>query len=92
MGQMRKPPTATSGPKMSDAEIYKQVTDYSHGVTPKPTGQSRSRQVLSGAMREVFTNTPRTVDTSASAGAQRKQKIAIAYSKARAAGARLPKK
>jgi len=34
------------------------------------------------AFHEVFTDTPRTVDTSKSAAGQRKQKIAIALSKA----------
>ncbi len=34
------------------------------------------------AFHEVFTNTPSTVDTSKSAAGQRKQKIAIALSKA----------
>ena len=42
------------------------------------------------AFHEVFHNKPRTVDTTKSAGSQRKQMIAIALSKARAAGARIP--
>ena len=44
------------------------------------------------AFKEVFTNKPKTVDTSKSAAGQRKQMIAISLSKARAAGADIPKK
>lgn len=55
----------------------------------KPTKKTR---LVGAAMREVFSNTPSTVDKSKSAAGQRKQKIAIALSKARAAGARIPKK
>jgi hypothetical protein len=89
MGQLFKTKGAVSGPKMTDEEIYRAVTTYSKGAAPK---QTKSKGLLSAAMREVFSDTPRTVKTSAPAAAQRKQKIAIAYSKARAAGARIPKK
>jgi hypothetical protein len=46
---------------------------------------------VSNAFHEVFHNKPSTVDTSKSASGQRKQMIAIALSKARASGARIPK-
>jgi hypothetical protein len=46
---------------------------------------------VANAFHEVFHNKPSTVDTSKSAPGQRKQMIAIALSKARAAGARIPK-
>lgn len=45
----------------------------------KNVGKSRRRRVF----REVFKNTPSTVDTSKSAAGQRKQKTAIALSKLR---------
>ena len=88
MAQLRKPPTATSGPKMTDAEVYKQVTDYSHGYKPK---QTKTARVVESSFHEVFSNKPRTVDTTKSAAGQRKQMVAIALSKARAGGARIPK-
>jgi Family of unknown function (DUF6496) len=94
MGQMRKPPTATSGPKMTDEEIHRQVTDYSSGYKPKPTGQSKSQKVVASAFHEVFHNTPAAVTkTAAKSGPvqAQKQRVAIALSKARAAGARIPK-
>ena len=40
MAQMFKEKGATSGPKMTDEEVYKQVTDYNAGAyKPKPTAQ-----------------------------------------------------
>jgi hypothetical protein len=47
-------------------------------------------QKTANAFHEVFTNKPKTVDTSKSATGQRKQMIAIALSKARAAGTKVP--
>lgn len=47
---------------------------------------------VSAAMREVFHDKPSTVDTDKSPEGQRKQMVAIALSKARAAGAKIPKK
>jgi hypothetical protein len=88
MAQLRKTPTAASGPKMTDEELYKQITDYSHGAKPK---QTKSQSIVSSAFHEVMHNKPRTVDTSKSAAGQHKQMVAIALSKARAAGARIPK-
>ena len=84
MGQMRKTITADSGPKMTDAEIYRQVTNYSGGDKK----QSKSQSLKQAAFHEVFHNKPRTVDTSKSPSGQHKQMVAIALSKARAAGAR----
>ena len=49
-----------------------------------------ANQKIESAFHEVFTNKPRTVDTSKSASGQHKQMVAIALSKARAAGARIP--
>jgi hypothetical protein len=46
---------------------------------------------VAAAFHEVFHNKPSTVDTSKSAKGQRKQMIAIALSKARQAGAKIPK-
>jgi hypothetical protein len=46
---------------------------------------------ISAAFHEVFHNKPKTVDTSKSAEGQRKQMVAISLSKARAAGAKIPK-
>jgi hypothetical protein len=81
---------------MSDKQIYDVITDYSHGVVPKPTaqpaGKTKTQTVIGRAFHEVFSNKPSTVKTSMSAPRQRKQMIAIALSKARAAGARIPKK
>ena len=72
-----------------ESHINKAVTQYSSGYKPNP---SKGKSALQSALREVFTNKPSTVKTSASPQAQRKQMIAIAYSKARASGARLPKR
>lgn len=94
MGQIRKPPTATSGPKMTDAEVYKQVTDYSSGYKPKPTGQSKSQKIVASAFHEVAHNTPKAVTTTMAKSGPvqaQKQRVAIALSKARAAGARIPR-
>ena len=87
MGQMHKPPTSTSGPKMTDAEIYKQVTDYSKGAKPKKT-------LVTSAFHEVYHNTPKVVtSTAAKFGQARadKQRVAIALDKARQHGARIPR-
>lgn len=54
--------------------------------------KSSSKKKIASAFHEVFTNEPSTVDKSKSPEGQRKQKIAIALSKARAAGAKVPKK
>jgi hypothetical protein len=54
-------------------------------------GKSKSDKIVSKNMREVFTDVPSTVKTSASPGAQRKQQIAIALSKSREEGADIPK-
>lgn len=53
--------------------------------------KSSSKKKVAAAFHEVFHNKPSTVDTSKSAKGQRKQMIAIALSKARAAGAKIPK-
>jgi uncharacterized protein DUF6496 len=50
----------------------------------------KSKKVAT-AFHEVFHNKPSTVDTSKSPEGQRKQMIAIALSKARAQGAKIPK-
>jgi hypothetical protein len=56
-------------------------------------GKSKSQKKLDAAMSEVMHNTPSTV-MRADVSPERKQKmkVAIAYSKARQAGARLPRK
>lgn len=51
----------------------------------------RNSAKVSAAFHEVFHDKPKTVDTSKSAEGQRKQMVAIALSKARAAGAHIPK-
>ena len=51
-----------------------------------------TKQIVDDEMSEVFRNTPSTVDTSKSTLEQRKQQIAIGLSKARARGARVPRK
>lgn len=56
------------------------------------TKRSGSDPKIENAFHEVFHNKPSTVDRSKSAGGQRKQMVAIALSKARAAGAKVPKK
>lgn len=55
--------------------------------------QSKSQALVSSAMREVHTNEPSTV-TRANVKGEQKEKMlkAIALSKARKAGARIPKK
>jgi len=50
-----------------------------------------SKDKVGAAFHEVFNDKPRTVDTSKSAAGQKKQMVAIALSKARAAGANIPK-
>jgi hypothetical protein len=57
--------------------------------------KSKTRQLVSEAFREVTGNVPARVKQTKrtkGAGAARKQQIAIALSKARKAGARIPKK
>ena len=55
--------------------------------------KSPSKTKLEAAMREVFTNEPSTVTRAkVSPERKRKMKVAIAYSKARAQGAKLSKK
>ena len=51
----------------------------------------RNNSKVDAAFHEVFHDKPKTVDTSKSPEGQRKQMIAIALSKARAAGAHIPK-
>jgi hypothetical protein len=53
--------------------------------------EHRNSAKVAAAFHEVFHDTPKTVDKSKSAEGQRKQKVAIALSKARAAGAHIPK-
>ncbi len=54
---------------------------------------SRSRTVLRSMLREVHENVPSTVTRTGKKGkARRAMLTAIAFSKARAAGARLPKR
>jgi hypothetical protein len=51
-----------------------------------------SKDKVSSAMREVFTNVPKNVIKTGKTGkAKRKMMIAIGLSKARAAGAKVPK-
>ena len=52
---------------------------------------AKKSKKVEAAFHEVFTDKPSTVDTSKSPKGQRKQMIAIALSKARAAGAKIPK-
>ena len=55
--------------------------------------KSASKTKLETAMREVFTDEPSTVTrANVSPERKRKMKVAIAYSKARAQGAKLSKK
>lgn len=58
-----------------------------------PKAHSKSQALVSSAMREVHTNEPSTV-TRANVSGEQKEKMlqAIALSKARKAGARIPKK
>jgi len=51
-----------------------------------------SKAKVGAAFHEVFHDKPSTVDTSKSEKGQRQQMVAIALSKARAAGANIPKK
>jgi hypothetical protein len=53
--------------------------------------KSKSKAAVSKAMREVFNNPPSTAEAKGKA-ARRKQLVAIGLSKARRAGARVPKK
>jgi hypothetical protein len=53
--------------------------------------EHRNDGKISSAFHEVFHNKPKTVDRSKSKEGQRKQMVAIALSKARAAGAHIPK-
>ena len=54
--------------------------------------QSKSKQIIAESMREVFDNPPSTVKPGQSAEATRKQKVAIGLSKAKAKGAKVPRK
>ena len=64
-------------------------------VKPKPKAsksKSKSKALVSNAMHEVFTNEPSTVTRANVSGEKkRKMKVAIALSKARAKGAKIPK-
>ena len=72
---------------------YAEVTNYSSGYKPKPTGQTKSQRIIKNMFSEVYNNPPRTLKTSNPPAQQRAQMVAIALSKARAAGARgIPKK
>lgn len=51
-----------------------------------------TRQIVDDEMSEVFRDKPSTVDPSKSTLEQRKQMIAIGLEKARARGARVPRK
>lgn len=51
-----------------------------------------SKQIVKEAMDEVFTSPPSTVKPGQSAEATRKQKVAIALSKSRDKGAKVPRK
>jgi hypothetical protein len=53
--------------------------------------KSKSDKVVARQMREVFDDPPSTVKPGQSAEATRKQKVAIALSKSREAGADIPK-
>ena len=54
--------------------------------------QSKSKTLVSNAMHEVFTNEPSTVTRANVSGEKkRKMKVAVALSKARAKGAKIPK-
>jgi len=53
--------------------------------------KSKTDKIVSKHMREVFDDPPSTVKTGQSAEATRKQKVAIGLSKAREAGADIPK-
>jgi Family of unknown function (DUF6496) len=53
--------------------------------------KSKTDKIVSKTMREVFDNPPSTVKPGQSAEATRKQKVAIGLSKAREAGADIPK-
>jgi hypothetical protein len=50
-----------------------------------------SKQIVKESMREVFDNPPSTLKPGTSAAATRKQQVAIGLSKAREAGADIPK-
>lgn len=54
--------------------------------------QSRSKTILKSMLREVHENIPSTVPASVTGKRRTAMLTAIAFSKARAAGARLPKK
>ncbi len=54
--------------------------------------QSRSKTILQSMLREVHENVPSTVPASLKGKRRTAMLTAIAFSKARAAGARLPKK
>lgn len=54
--------------------------------------KSPSKKIIEDSMREVFEHPPSTVKPGQSAEATRKQKVAIGLSKARAKGAKVPRK
>ena len=56
-----------------------------------PTHQSKSKAKVAAAMREVHTNMPSTMKPGQSPKKKEAQLRAIAFSKARKAGARVPK-
>src|SRR5262245_11214527 len=53
---------------------------------------SKSKQIIAQNMREVFSNPPSTLGTDQTKEERRKQMVAIGLSKARATGARVPRK
>ena len=61
--------------------------------SPARLGKQKSRRLVEAAMREVHTDTPSTVERADVNGADKEAMLrAIALSKARKAGARIPKR
>ena len=54
--------------------------------------KSTSKKIIEAQMQEVFDNPPSTVKPGQTAEATRKQKVAIALSKSRDKGAKVPRK
>ncbi len=81
-------------PAYMDGQTLDFIVTATGAMTPMGEGgtmNKASKSKVSAAFHEVFNDKPRTVDTSKSAEGQRKQMTAIALSKARAAGANIPK-
>ena len=71
--------------KLKDPVVLKQ----GHNPKKRPGRPSKSQQLVTESMREVFSHPPSTLGTDQTQEERRKQMVAIGMSKARARGAKV---